>query len=124
MYSNWHLKKNAQLLRKNMTPQEKHLWYDFLRSHAPQFYRQKTVLRYILDFYCPKVRLAVELDGSQHYEEGQKQYDEKRTEKLKKLGIFVLRFTNKEVDVNFRGVCARIDVCVKELMATSSLTHR
>ena len=124
MYSNWHLKKNAQLLRKNMTPQEKHLWYDFLRSHAPQFYRQKTVLRYILDFYCPKVRLAVELDGSQHYEEGQKQYDEKRTEKLKKLGIFVLRFTNKEVDVNFRGVCARIDVCVKELMATSNLTHR
>ena len=124
MYSNWHLKKNAQLLRKNMTPQEKHLWYDFLRSHTPQFYRQKTVLRYILDFYCPKVRLAVELDGSQHYEEGQKQYDEKRTEKLKKLGIFVLRFTNKEVDVNFRGVCARIDVCVKELMATSNLTHR
>ncbi len=124
MYSNWHLKKNAQLLRKNMTPQEKHLWYDFLRSHAPQFYRQKTVLRYILDFYCPKVRLAVELDGSQHYEEGQKQYDEKRTEKLKKLGISVLRFTNKEVDVNFRGVCARIDVCVKELMATSNLTHR
>ena len=124
MYSNWHLKKNAQLLRKNMTPQEKHLWYDFLRSHAPQFYRQKTVLRYILDFYCPKVRLAVELDGSQHYEEGKKQYDEKRTEKLKKLGISVLRFTNKEVDVNFRGVCARIDVCVKELMATSNLTHR
>lgn len=85
---------------------------------------KKTVLRYILDFYCPKVRLAVELDGSQHYEEGQKQYDEKRTEKLKKLGISVLRFTNKEVDVNFRGVCARIDVCVKELMATSNLTHR
>ena len=108
------LRKKAQLLRKNMTQQEKHLWYDFLRDYRPQFYRQKPMLTYILDFYCPTARIAVELDGSQHFEETAQLYDEKRTQELRSIGIDILRYTNREIEDSFEGVCQSIELAIKE----------
>ena len=77
----------ARQLRKEMTKEERHLWYDFLRQYPVRFYRQKILGKYIADFYCAKAGLVVELDGSQHYEEKQKEIDEKRTEYLRKYQI-------------------------------------
>ncbi len=110
------LRKKAQALRKNMTPQEKHLWYDFLRDYRPQFYRQKPMLTYILDFYCPTTRIVVELDGSQHFEEKAQAYDEKRANELRNIGIEILRYTNREIEESFESVCTSIDVAIKERM--------
>ena len=77
----------ARQLRKEMTKEERHLWYDFLRTCPAKFYRQKIVGNYILDFYCDKEKLAIELDGSQHYETSGQEYDQRRTEYLQSLGI-------------------------------------
>ena len=99
-----------------MTPQEKHLWYDFLRDYRPQFYRQKPMLTYILDFYCPTARIVVELDGSQHFEEKAQAYDENRTKELSNIGIEILRYTNREIEESFESVCTSIDVAIKERM--------
>lgn len=107
------LLRKSQQLRKNMTPQEKHLWYDYLRDYIPHFYRQKPISCYILDFYCPKAKLAIELDGSQHYEEDSLKYDRKRENELEKLGIVVVRYTNRQIDSDFIGVCADIDKMIK-----------
>lgn len=100
--------KNARVLRKNMTKEEKHLWYDFLNTYRPKFIRQHVAGNYILDFYCPKLRIAIELDGSQHYEEKSIEYDSKRIEFLNGEGITVLRFTNSEVNTRFREICESI----------------
>ena len=64
---------------------------------------------YILDFYCHSAALAIELDGPQHYEEEAIEYDKARTEYLNGLGIEVLRFTNKDLDINFNDVCKSIE---------------
>ena len=108
------LREKAQILRKNMTPQEKHLWYDFLRDYRPRFYRQKPMLTYILDFYCPKARIAVEIDGSQHFEEDAMLYDESRTQELHDIGIDILRYTNRDVENAFESVCLSIEAAIKE----------
>ena len=118
------LPTKARQLRRSMTPQEKHLWYDYLKKYTPHFYRQKPLSHYILDFYCPKAVLAIELDGSQHYEDEHILYDEERTEKLNKLGVHILRFTNRDIDVKFREVCTYIDIIVKERLGTTNPTHR
>ena len=102
------LQKPASDLRKNMTPWERKLWYDFLREQSPRFLRQKPIGRYIVDFYCPTLRLAVELDGGQHYEEAGRSSDACRTAELDRLGVRVLRFSNLDVDRNFQGVCEHI----------------
>mgnify|MGYP006367893027 CR=1 FL=1 len=107
----------ARSLRRNMTREERHLWYDFLCTYPVRFRRQKPVLDYILDFYSPATRLGIELDGSQHVEEKQITYDMERTHLLSKEGIFLLRFTNRDIWENFRGVCERIDQVVKQRMA-------
>lgn len=107
----------ARSLRRNMTREERHLWYDFLCNYPVRFRRQKPVLDYILDFYSPAVQLGVELDGSQHVEEEQFIYDMERTHLLSKEGIVLLRFTNREIWESFRGVCERIDQVVKQRMA-------
>jgi len=104
----------ARELRKNMTKEERHLWYDFLRLYPVKFLRQKTIGRYIVDFYCAEAQLALELDGSQHYEEKHRVADEQRTAYLKGYGITVLRISNNEVLDNFRGVCEAIDEAVKQ----------
>ena len=85
------LKQKSQQLRSNMTKEERHLWYDFLKTYCPQFRRQKPIGNYIADFYCSCCKLVVELDGGQHYEENGQVYDEKRTAYLSDMGITVLR---------------------------------
>jgi len=107
------LKFTAAILRKNMTKQEKHLWYDYLAKHTVKFYRQKIIGNYIADFYCDKAKLVVELDGAQHYEKDAREYDGLRTEYFDSLGIKVLRFSNEECDRDFGRVCGIIDSYVK-----------
>lgn len=88
----------AQELRKNATKEENHLWYDFLRTYPVQFLRQKPFGPYIVDFYCHKAKLAIELDGSQHYEGNGPEQDKIRTAYLQEVEkIRVLRFTNLEI---------------------------
>ncbi len=99
----------ARNLRKNMTKEERHLWYDFLRGYSVKFTRQKVLGKYIADFYCAKANLVIELDGSQHYEDESLINDEKRTEYLKGYGIRVIRISNLDVLRNFEGVCTLID---------------
>ena len=109
-------KKNiphAKELRKNMTPWERKLWYDYLRQYPVRFQRQKAIGNYIVDFYCAKAKLVVELDGSQHYEPEAMQKDQERTTFLEKQGLKVLRFTNREIDLQFWQVCEVIDLAVK-----------
>ena len=103
----------ARSLRKNMTKQERHLWYDFLRSYPVRFYRQKVLGRYIADFYCAKAALVIELDGSQHYETTGQEYDRERDEFLRAYGVEILRIPNNAVNENFEGVCIMIDETVK-----------
>ena len=80
------------------------MWYDFLKKLPVCVKRQKNVENYILDFYVPQCKLAIELDGSQHYTEQGRAADAAREEALKKWGIRVLRYTNADVKVNFQGV--------------------
>lgn len=114
MYATNQAKQNAKNLRKNLTPEEKHLWYDYLQSYQPKFYKQRPFMNYILDFYCHQAKLAIEIDGAQHYETENRAYDEARTAELAKLGICVLRFTNGDIKRKFAEVCAYIDMQVKE----------
>ena len=111
---NTSLVANAKNLRKNMTKEERHLWYDFLRSYPVKFLRQKILGKYIVDFYCAEANLIIELDGSQHYEEQGVQYDDERTAYLENFGIHVIRIPNNEVNQNFSGVCEYIDLVVKQ----------
>ena len=104
----------AKSLRKNATPQENHLWYDFLRGYKPRFQRQKAIDGYIADFYCHEARLIIELDGSQHYTPEGMTYDEARTRVLNAYGLTVLRLTNRDVDSYFPGVCQQIHTVVTE----------
>ena len=114
MERNQTLKQYAQQLRKDQTKEEARLWYQFLNRYPCRFRRQYVIGNYIADFYCHKARLVVELDGSQHYEPEEMDYDRKRTEYLKSQGLQVLRFTNLDVQRRFRGVCEAIDIAVKE----------
>ena len=111
-------KSNIQLakaLRKNMTPWDRKLWYDFLRDYPVRFQRQKAIGNYIADFYCAKARLVVELDGSGHYTAEQAAKDAARTKALEAMNLTVLRICNLDIDRNFRGVCAYIDSEVQHL---------
>ena len=110
--TNPELSWNAKQLRKNMTPEEKTLWYQYLRNYPVKFYRQRVVGHFIADFYCAKAKLIIELDGSQHYEEAGLRYDKMRTEFLEGLGLTVLRVPNNEIRRNLRGVCDYIDFLV------------
>ena len=105
----------AKALRKNMTPWERKLWYDFLREYPIRFQRQKALGNYIADFYCAKARLVVELDGGGHYAAEQIEKDELRTKELEAMNLTVLRICNLDVDLNFDGVCEQIDFTVKNL---------
>ena len=106
----------AKVLRKNMTKQERHLWYDYLRTYPVRFLRQKVIDNYIADFYCNEAKLVIELDGSQHYSEQGLAKDAIRTEKMSARNLTVLRIPNNEVDKNFVGVCEYIDLAVKAAM--------
>ena len=99
----------AKVLRKNMTPWERKLWYNFLRNYPVRFQRQKAIGNYIADFYCAKARLILELDGGGHYMPEQARKDEQRTNDLRSLNLTVVRICNLDIDRNFCGVCEYID---------------
>lgn len=99
---------NAKALRREMTPQERHLWYDFLREHPVKFYKQRIIGPYIVDFYCASAKLVIEIDGSQHYEEQGQLHDAERTAYLEALGLKVLRFSNADINRRFKSVCEAI----------------
>ena len=112
--TNNELLESAKSLRKSMTKQEKHLWYDFLSKYPVKIYRQRIIDGFIADFYCHKARLVIEIDGSQHYTPEGKEYDKFRSGILNQRGLHVIRFTNTDVDKNFDGVCFMIDKAIKE----------
>ena len=114
------LTANARTLRKNMTKEERHLWYDFLKNYPVRFWRQKVIDNYIVDFYSHSARLIVELDGSQHYEEKGLQKDRIRTERMERRNLTVIRIPNNEITGNFEGVCDYIDNVVKESLRQSA----
>jgi very-short-patch-repair endonuclease len=107
----------AKQLRKEMTKEERHLWYDFLRGYPIRFSRQKVLGKYIADFYSAKAKLVIELDGSQHYKNDNMQKDTERTDFLKKYGLTVIRIPNNEINENFQGVCEYIDSAVKQSLS-------
>ena len=111
---NENLTKASQNLRRNMTKEERHLWYDFLKNYPVQFNRQKVIGSYNVDFYCHKAKLMVELDGSWHFEEIGCENDEYRTTFLNNLGLDVMRIANNGIWSNFTGVCEAIDCMVQE----------
>jgi len=104
------LKNLARSLRKNMTDSEKLLWSKLRKKQilGIQFYRQKPIANFIIDFYAPKAKLAIEIDGSQHLEIAHRKKDEERDRYLETLGILVLRFNSREVLKNIEGVVEKI----------------
>ena len=109
-------KEYAHQLRKNMTPWERKLWYLFLKDYPVRFQRQKCIDNYIVDFYCFKAKLIIELDGGGHYDAEAERHDQYRTKVLEKYGLKVIRFCNLDVDKNFYGVCTVIDEEIKKRM--------
>ena len=107
------IRRYSQQLRKNMTKEERHLWYDFLKSYPVPFHRQYPFGNYIVDFYCHKAKLVLELDGSQHCTPEEIEYDRNRTAYLESLGICVVRISNLDVMRQFRAVCDMIDAVIK-----------
>lgn len=109
MYSyNKKLVSNAQELRKNMTAEERHLWYDFLKKLPVPVKRQKNVGNYILDFYIPNAKLAIEIDGRQHNLLEHFEEDRIRDESLRRLGITVVRYKNEDIHNQFQTVAKDI----------------
>ena len=108
---------NSRTLRKNMTKEERHLWYDFLKRLSVTVHRQKVIGPYIVDFYIAAAKMVIELDGSQHYEERGVAEDAQRDMYLQNLGITVVRIPNNAVAQNFPGVC----IYILELLQKSLL---
>lgn len=108
----------AQQLRKNMTPEERKLWYQLLNTYPLRFRRQVTFGRFVVDFYCAKAKLVIELDGSQHFTGNGSAYDAERTQYLEALGLQVIRFTNAQINHEFPAVCGMIH------QITSQQTHQ
>ncbi len=111
----------AKELRKNATPWERKLWFYFLKDYSVRFQRQKVIDNFIVDFYCHKAALVIELDGGGHFVEKQMDYDTKRTVFLEKNNLKILRFTNFEIDENFYEVCSLIDKEVKSRIDKNEL---
>lgn len=114
MIKNENMTKRSQTLRTEATKEENTLWYRFLRHYPVQFRRQCVFGRYIVDLYCAKALLVVELDGSQHYDPPEMKRDAERTRYLETLGLQVLRFSNADIHYHFDRVCEAIDATVKE----------
>ena len=121
-----HSKHNKQLvpfakqLRKEMTKEERHIWYDFLHTYPVRFSQQKVLGKYIADFYSAEAKLVIELDGSQHYEDGNVEKYAERTGFLEGYGLTIIRIPNNEVSRNFRGVCEYIDAAVRQSLSQKS----
>ena len=111
----------ARELRQEMTPQERRLWYTFLRRYPVKFYKQRIIGPYIVDFYCARAKLVIEVDGGQHYEENWADYDAARTAYLTHLGLSVVRYSNADMNRRFKRVCEDIDLTVKCSLAAENL---
>ena len=113
--SDFHLPYNPALvsrakeLRKNMTPAEKKLWYGYLRNFKFRVLRQRPIDHFIIDFYCPSLKLVIEVDGDSHFTAEGKKYDQERTQQLESYGLKVIRFTNQQVLQEFQSVCEAIE---------------
>ena len=107
--TNESLKKYAVEMRKNQTDEDKKVWYQILKGRTPKFHRQRIIGNYIVDFYCPQLRLAIEIDGYQHFYEENIEYDNKRTEYIESQDIYILRFENTEVNKDIEYVRFIID---------------
>ncbi|MBR5561540.1 MAG: endonuclease domain-containing protein [Clostridia bacterium] len=105
---NQKLTKNSQALRKNMTKEERKLWYEFLKELPVTFHRQKVINNYIVDFYCASANLVIEIDGTQHYLDKGKAEDMVRDDYLSSIGLTVLRYSNDDVNYSFDSVCQDI----------------
>lgn len=101
-----------------MTKEERHLWYDFLKNLSLNFNRQKVIGNYIVDFYCAKANLVIEVDGSQHYYNNGLESDKIRDNYLNSLGLKVLRYSNLDINNRFESVCndilKNIEDCIKQ----------
>ena len=98
----------SQALRKNMTGEERHLWYDFLKTLPIPVNRQRVIGQYIVDFYISSAKIAIELDGSQHFEENGLRKDADRDKYFENIGICVLRYSNYDIKNSFDAVCQDI----------------
>ena len=106
---NTDLVERAKELRKNMTVEEKKLWYEHLKNHTRRFRRQHPIDNYIVDFYCADLKLVIEIDGDHHSTEEGKIYDAERDVILESYGLRILRIENSEVMEDFETVCRKID---------------
>ncbi|ACC81044.1 endonuclease domain-containing protein [Nostoc punctiforme] len=112
--SNHHLPYNPKLverakeLRKNMTPAEKKLWYEYLRNFQFRVLRQRPINHFIVDFYCPTLKIVIEVDGDSHFTDESQEYDLERTNILEGYGLKIIRFTNSQVLNHFDSVCEQI----------------
>ena len=102
------LKPYAQKLRREMTPEEKRLWYQFLNQLPCRAKRQQIIRTFIVDFYIPSAGIVIEIDGSQHYEQDAQIRDQERDAALERLGLLVLRYSNSDINLRFRDVCEDI----------------
>lgn len=113
MKRNFRMLDQARELRKNMTPQEKKLWYQFLSHYPIRFYKQRIILSFIVDFYCSEAKLVIEVDGAQHYTSQGMAYDRERTIMFREFELKVIRFSNHRIDHDFENVCKEIDQEIK-----------
>ena len=105
---NKNLVSNSQVLRKNMTPEERHLWYDFLKRLPLTVYRQKIIDNYIVDFFIASKNCIIEVDGRQHLTDEHRKADFIRDHELNDRGFKVLRYSNRDINGNFQNVCLDI----------------
>ncbi|MFN9733033.1 MAG: endonuclease domain-containing protein [Microcystis sp.] len=116
--SDFHLPYNPALvarakeLRKNMTLAEKKLWYSYLKNFKFKVLRQRPIDHFIVDFYCPSLKLVIEIDGDTHFTDEGKAYDKERTARLESYGLKVIRFTNSQVLRNFEAVCEQLNLSI------------
>ena len=105
---NFKLLEQARNLRRNMTPQETKLWYQFLRTYPVKVYKQRIIESFIADFYCASAHLVIEIDGSQHFTSQGIAYDRERSQVMQQYGIETIRFSNADIDRRFQAVCDQI----------------
>ena len=111
----------AKYLRKTMTPEERKLWFLFLKTYPIRFRRQQAIGNYIVDFYCAKAKLVIEIDGTQHFEHSGLQADATRTQQLESMELRVMRFSNRQINDEFKGVCQQIDHTISQLLREEPL---
>ena len=99
----------ARRFRRAMTPQERKLWFLFLRDYPIKIYRQRPIGSYIVDFFCASAKLVIEIDGPLHFTAEGYAHDDQRSTILEALGLYILRFNNPDIDQRFQSVCIEID---------------